>query len=237
MFWFFLFGKNGRQWEIDQTSGLEKDENTESIIIDNELDSTQIQPESDQISNAEEKIEDGDDLVKDEKEEVTESTEITKDELNNLSIKNNLVSFGFQKFSGTRKIDTIVIHSSYNSLGGDQYSLEKIIAIYKDYGVAPHYIIDRAGVIYQLVKENDIAYHAGVSSVPDGRTDVNKFSIGIELVGNETDGYTKKQYEKLQELINKIKNEREIKYVLGHDEIAPERKTDPWVFDWNKISK
>jgi len=170
-----------------------------------------------------------------EKEIKTESSKADQDEkISSPKINQKLVSFGFQSVSG-RKIDTIIIHSSYNSLGGDQYDTDKIINIYKSYGVAAHYIISRKGKIYQLVRDKDIAYHAGVSSVPDGRINVNSFSIGIELVNNKKDEYTSDQYNSLNNLIAYLKNEYDIKYTLGHNQIAPERKTDPWNFKWSKI--
>jgi N-acetyl-anhydromuramyl-L-alanine amidase AmpD len=134
-----------------------------------------------------------------------------------------------------RKIDTLIIHSSYNALGGDIYDLDKIINIYRDYEVAPHYIVARDGKIYQLVKEPDIAYHAGKSKMPDGRENVNDFSIGIEMVNSEEEGPSEKQYSALKKLIARIKTRREIKNILGHNDIAPGRKTDPWKFDWNKL--
>lgn len=153
-----------------------------------------------------------------------------------ISIISKLVSWGYEKSSG-RKINTIIIHSTYNALGGDPFSLEKILDIYKSYGVAPHYIIDRSGKIYRLVADENIAYHAGESKMPDGRAGVNNFSIGIELINTKTSEYTTAQYEALKKLIAQLKSEYLIKYVLGHNQIAPGRKDDPWNFDWDKIKK
>ncbi len=155
---------------------------------------------------------------------------------NSLDIKNNLVSWGFTS-SKERKIDTIILHSSYNILGGDEYDLDKIILEYKQYGVAPHYIIDREGNVFRLVKDNNIAYHAGESQVSDGRTGVNNFSIGIELINSEKDKFTSNQYNAVNKLILNLKDKYKIKYILGHDQIAPGRKTDPWNINWSKIDK
>lgn len=151
-----------------------------------------------------------------------------------LEIIDKLVSFGFQKSSG-RKIDAVIIHSSYDALGDNPYSVSGLINEYKQYGVAPHYLIDRKGKTYLLVEEKNIAYHAGVSQVPDGRTNVNLFSIGIEMMNTKTDKYTDEQYESLKKLLIDIKNRYNIKYILGHDDIAPERKDDPWNFDPSRI--
>lgn len=162
-------------------------------------------------------------------------TEVVKKSVNeNVSsssvIVNKLISWGFQKTDG-RKIDTIIIHSSYNSLGGDQYSVDKIIDIYRSYGVSAHYLMDRKGTIYQLVLDKDIAYHAGVAKLPDGRTNVNEVSIGIELMNTREDKFTAAQYEALNRLLSLLKDKYKIKYVLGHDQIAPDRKDDPWNFN------
>ncbi|MEI9966134.1 MAG: N-acetylmuramoyl-L-alanine amidase [Candidatus Moraniibacteriota bacterium] len=152
-----------------------------------------------------------------------------------LSITNRLMSSGFAAKT-SRTIDTIILHSTYNSLGGDQYSVSKIIDIYKSYGVSAHYLIGRDGTIYRLVEEKNVSYHAGESRVPDGRTNVNDFSIGIELINNDKgDEYTDAQYAAVRALVADIKKRYSIKYVLGHDDIAPDRKSDPWNFDWKKL--
>lgn len=155
---------------------------------------------------------------------------------NSGKIVDNLVSWGFTK-SSDRKIDTIVVHSSYNSLGGDEYDPDKIIAIYKQYQVSAHYLIGRDGTAYRLVEDKNISWHAGVSKVPDGRTNVNDFSIGIEMINTMDGKYTEAQYSALNQLIKNLKSKNEIKYILGHDEIAPGRKTDPWGIDWTRVQK
>lgn len=158
------------------------------------------------------------------------------EEKSKLDIESHLVSWGFSK-SDKRKIDTIILHSSYNAIGGEKYDFNKIVDEYKDYGVAPHYVIDRKGVIYRLVADNNVAYHAGKSSVPDGRDGVNDFSLGIEIFNTQEDEFTKAQYESTNQLIKFLKDKYPIKYVLGHDQIAPGRKTDPWNINWSKINK
>lgn len=159
-----------------------------------------------------------------------------KGKVTDFAIKDKLVTWGFAT-SVDRNIDTIILHSSYNALGGDKYDLDKLILEYKEYGVSPHYVIDRAGKIFRLVKDRDIAYHAGESSVPDGRKNVNNFSIGIELINTQEDKYTSEQYDAVNDLIKFLKNDYEIKYILGHNQIAPGRKTDPWNINWSKVDK
>lgn len=174
-------------------------------------------------------------------EPVTETQSVTKESLPNtspnFSVVKKLVSWGFSQ-SEDRSVDAIILHSSYNALEGDKYDVNAIIEIYKTYEVSPHYIIDREGKIYQLVEEKNIAYHAGVSRLPDGETNVNSVSIGIEMINDDkSDKYTDKQYDAVNKLITDIKKRYTIKYVLGHSDIAPGRKTDPWNIDWSKIKK
>lgn len=47
--------------------------------------------------------------------------------------------------------------------------------------VSAHAVIDRSGVVTQLVPFNRIAWHAGLSAY-EGRPSVNRFSVGLELV-------------------------------------------------------
>jgi len=151
-------------------------------------------------------------------------------------IVQKLVSWGYAS-NKSRTIDTIIVHSSYDALGSDPYDVSGLINEYKQYGVAAHYLIDRKGVIYQLVADNNVAYHAGESKVPDGRSGVNNFSIGIEMMNTESGSYESAQYSALNILIAKLKKNYKIKYVLGHKDIAPGRKTDPWNISWSKVDR
>lgn len=169
------------------------------------------------------------------KKEKTESDIVQENSNKAPKITDKLVSWGFST-SDSRKIDTIIIHSSYNAVGSDVHDLDDIIyKEYKPYGVSPHYIISREGKIYRLVKDKDVAYHAGESKVPDGRTGVNNFSIGIEIVNTKSEKPNDSQYSALKNLLAYLKSEYKIKYVLGHKNIAPGRKDDPWNFDFGKI--
>lgn len=150
-------------------------------------------------------------------------------------IIDRLMSMGFAVPKKARTIDTIVLHSSYNPNGGDPYDVSALVKIYESYGVSAHYLIDRGGKIYQLVNDANIAYHAGVSKMPDGRQDVNNFSIGIEIMNQEDTSFTNAQYEAVNALITSLKKQYSIKNVVGHSDIAPGRKTDPWNFDWKKL--
>jgi N-acetyl-anhydromuramyl-L-alanine amidase AmpD len=153
-----------------------------------------------------------------------------------IKIIDKKVSFGHTA-ANNRTIDAVVVHSTFNNSGGDYYDIDLVIKQFKRYDVAAHYVIGRNGEIYLLVDEKNIVYHAGKSKLPDGSTNVNTRSIGIELMTSYTEGPTEKQLEALLSLIDKIKKEHTIKYVLRHSDIAPGRKTDPWNMDWNAFQK
>lgn len=101
--------------------------------------------------------------------------------------------------------------------------------------VSAHCLIRRDGELVQFVSFEERAWHAGVSEFA-GRPACNDFSIGIELEGTDTSGYTKEQYQQLATLTcllmrhyPAITTER----IVGHSDIAPGRKSDPGIsFDW-----
>lgn len=153
-----------------------------------------------------------------------------------LNIINKKVSFGFAANPG-RSINSVIVHSTFNNSGGDKYDIDLVLKQFSTYGVSAHYVIGRDGTVYQLVDEKDNSYHAGKSSLPDGTTNVNSCSIGIEIMTSYTESPTEQQNKALLNLINGIKKRHAIKYVLRHSDIAPVRKTDPWNFDWESFKK
>ena len=109
--------------------------------------------------------------------------------------------------------------------------------------VSCHYLINRKGIIIQMVNEKFSAWHAGKSKWSKF-TNLNSNSVGIELVNKgHQHGYerfTKNQIKSLTTLCIKLKKKYKIKRVnfLGHSDIAPLRKIDPGEhFPWKKLSK
>jgi N-acetylmuramoyl-L-alanine amidase len=115
----------------------------------------------------------------------------------------------------------------------------------KESSVSAHYVVGRDGRVVQMVREEDVAWHAGRSAMgpsekPPREPNVNDFSIGIELVGTMDSGFTDRQlasfYELLAQLVVKyrIMPER----VVGHLHVSPGRKIDPdgvdQQFPWSK---
>ena len=121
-----------------------------------------------------------------------------------------------------------------NKLNSSEHLYFKSIS---DLKVSSHLFIKRNGEIVQFVPFNKRAWHAGESSYK-GINDCNNFSIGIELEGNEEDFYTDNQYKSLINVTNTILYHYpniDKTRIIGHSEIAPNRKTDPGKnFEWKK---
>jgi AmpD protein len=101
--------------------------------------------------------------------------------------------------------------------------------------VSAHVLIDRDGKTTQFVSFTQRAWHAG-ASVFNGRTDCNDFSVGIELEGTDFEPFADAQYRSLNFVVDALLAAYPIKAVLGHTNIAPDRKTDPGPhFDWRRV--
>jgi len=156
----------------------------------------------------------------------------TSAQTDTLIINNHKINFGQRKIKN-RQIDAIIIHSTYYNWDGTPFLLENIISVYRAYGVSAHYIIDRRGNVFSLVDEQNVAFHAGAGIFPDGKAGgINERSIGIELMTDFYTSPTDAQMESLVKLVANIKRRHNIKYLLRHSDIAPDRKTDPWNFEW-----
>ena len=133
----------------------------------------------------------------------------------------------------------LVIH--YTGMQSLDQALQRLMS--SNSQVSAHYLISRKGEIFKLVSEEKRAWHAGVSYWR-GETDINSYSIGIELEnpGHEF-GYSKfpkGQMSVLTELCVEIINKYSIspENIVGHSDIAPRRKKDPGeLFDWKSLAK
>lgn len=156
--------------------------------------------------------------------------------MNPVIVENN-VSWGFRPEKSPRLIDTIVLHSLWSPDSPDGYALSEVIKILGKYDVSPHYLICRKGLIHKLVDDLHVAYHAGKSEMPDKRINVNEFSIGIEIINAPHDKPTGEQFVSLTYLCKTLTDNYSINFILGHNEIATGRKTDPWNFDWESFRR
>jgi len=115
-------------------------------------------------------------------------------------------------------------------------SLDEFFAQIADVRVSAHVLIDRNGKTTQFVSLSDRAWHAGVSAFC-GRAVCNDFSVGIELEGTDFESFTDFQYHSLNAVIAALLAAYPIRAVVGHSDIAPDRKTDPGpFFDWRRIA-
>jgi len=106
--------------------------------------------------------------------------------------------------------------------------------------VSAHCLIRRDGSIIQYVSFFDKAWHAGISSF-NQKERCNDFSIGVELEGTDDIPYTSAQYQQLLTLTLCLQNQYPaiiMSNIVGHCDIAPNRKTDPGpAFDWCHFRK
>jgi N-acetylmuramoyl-L-alanine amidase len=108
--------------------------------------------------------------------------------------------------------------------------------------VSAHYTIGEDGTVYEMVAEDQRAWHAGLSFW-NGLRDVNTHSIGIELInpGHEFGyrAFTASQIAALKELAQGILVRHAIPAwnVVGHSDVAPARKNDPGeLFPWEELA-
>ncbi len=138
-----------------------------------------------------------------------------------------------------RNIHSVIIH--YTGMRSLQSAVERLLS--KKYEVSSHYLISRTGKIIQLVKDNNIAWHAGISNWFKFKN-LNKNSIGIELENKGHQygyqAFPSKQIVQLIKILKILKRKFKIKNVniTGHSDIAPNRKIDPGEkFPWKKLYK
>ena len=137
-----------------------------------------------------------------------------------------------------RDIKFVIIH--YTGMQSEIESIKRLKNPRKK--VSCHYLINRAGMVTQMVKENNVAWHAGKSKWKNF-VNLNNNSIGIELVNKGHkfgyQSFSKKQILSLIKLCKNLKKRYSIKEenFLGHSDIAPLRKNDPGEkFPWKKLS-
>src|SRR3984885_458407 len=138
---------------------------------------------------------------------------------------------------GVQRPDMIVLH--YTGMPSAAAALDRLCA--RGTEVSAHYFVFEDGQIVQMVPENRRAWHAGAAFWA-GETDINSCSIGIEIAnpGHEH-GYPdfpKRQIAAVTALCRSIQTRNIIPpgRVLGHSDVAPDRKQDPGEkFPWRTL--
>jgi len=145
------------------------------------------------------------------------------------------------------RVKVVVIHYTAEDLPAS-------LATLTDREVSAHYVIPQQpvqrrgeGVIWQLVPESQLAWHAG-PSFWRGATRINDTSIGIEIVnrgyrrtltGLRWEPFTDAQIRVLEALLLDIRQRYGIapENIVGHSDIAPQRKQDPGPgFPWSQLA-
>ena len=138
-----------------------------------------------------------------------------------------------------KKIKFIIIH--YTGMKKETLAIKRLCNFNSK--VSAHYFIKKNGDILNLVPDLFEAWHAGKSRWGNYKS-LNKYSIGIEIQNsgheNKYEKFTLNQIDSLKKLLKKLIINYKInkKNILGHSDIAPDRKTDPGEkFPWKTLSK
>jgi len=145
----------------------------------------------------------------------------------------------YSKKRNSKQIKFIIFH--YTGMKKESEAINRLTNIQSE--VSCHYLIKNKGEIVNLVPDLYISWHAGKSSWKNYKS-LNKNSIGIEITnpGHEF-GYKKfsqKQIFSLLRLSKSLIKKYKIEYknILGHSDIAPQRKKDPGEkFPWEYLFK
>ena len=138
-----------------------------------------------------------------------------------------------------KNIKYIIIH--YTGMKNELSALNRLT----DYRskVSAHYFIKKNGKIINLVPDLYEAWHAGKSNWKNIQS-LNRYSIGVEIQnsGHENlyEKYSNKQMNSVKKLLRFLTKRYRVncKNILGHSDIAPNRKKDPGEkFPWKELAK
>ena len=142
-------------------------------------------------------------------------------------------NFGPRRDGATPRL--IVVH--YTAMKDCQAALRTLCNPENE--VSAHYLIDTSGQVFQMVQEEDRAWHAGAGRWGD-ICDVNSSSIGIELSNCGFSPFAARQMNALELLLSGIMTRWNIppEGIIGHSDMAPGRKIDPGArFDWQRLAR
>jgi len=139
---------------------------------------------------------------------------------------------------GKKMIKFIVIH--YTGMKSENAAIKRLCDENKN--VSAHYFIKNNGEMINLIPDLYVAWHAGKSKWLNYNS-LNKSSIGIEIQNpgheNKYKNFSTKQLSSLKILLRTLikKYKIDLKNILGHSDIAPERKKDPGEkFPWKNLA-
>jgi N-acetylmuramoyl-L-alanine amidase len=142
------------------------------------------------------------------------------------------------------RVRAVVIHYTVADFDATMRIMKRGDATY-------HYVVSaNPPTIYRIVDESRASFHAGRSSWR-GYTNLNESSIGISLINRGSGGdevpldpngweeYSPAQLDLAIELVKDVVNRHLIRpeFVVGHSDIAPQRKVDPGPrFPWKRLA-
>ena len=136
-------------------------------------------------------------------------------------------------------IKYIILH--YTAMNNDIDAINFLMQ--KKNKVSSHFLVNKKGIVFNLVAEKNRAWHAGLSKWGND-DDINSYSIGIEIDNSghllDFEEYTDLQIKSLVKLLVHLSNKYNISEhnILGHSDIAPYRKIDPGgKFPWKILYK
>ena len=139
----------------------------------------------------------------------------------------------------SKEIKFIIFH--YTGMKKESEAINRLTNIQSE--VSCHYLIKKNGEIITIVPDLYIAWHAGKSFWGSYKS-LNKNSIGIEITnpGHEFNyrKFSKRQIISLLKLSKFLLKKYDIKQknILGHSDVASERKKDPGEkFPWKYLSQ
>ena len=138
-----------------------------------------------------------------------------------------------------KNIKYIIIH--YTGMKNELSALNRLTDLKSK--VSAHYFIKKNGKIINLVPDLYEAWHAGKSNWKNIKS-LNRYSIGIEIQNsgheNSYEKFSNKQMGSIKKLLRFLMARYRVnrKNILGHSDIAPNRKKDPGEkFPWKELAK
>ncbi|MFI6350003.1 N-acetylmuramoyl-L-alanine amidase [Streptomyces sp. NPDC050560] len=125
------------------------------------------------------------------------------------------------------RVDRVVVHVT-------QCSFDEAVRLFKDpeHRAASHYVVGKDGRVTQMIRELDVAFHAGNRAY-------NERSVGIEHEGwvERPESFTRAMYEASARLTARVCGRYGIpvdrEHIIGHVEVPGTDHTDPGRFwDW-----
>ena len=138
-----------------------------------------------------------------------------------------------------KKIKFIILH--YTGMKKEELALKRLCN--EKTKVSSHYFIKRNGELINLIPDLYESWHAGKSNWKKTKS-LNNSSIGIEIQNQGHDHnyerFTSKQIITITKLLKQLIRlyKIDLNNILGHSDIAPDRKKDPGEnFPWKKLAK